>query len=504
MSPAPNKFPQSPKSASSANPQPEAEANSAPEPSSSAETMTDQHSDSMLATSSTSSPAAANTAAPETPPAIEPSPEVSDPVTDPVAEPPTPTAPAEASSPAAMVAKRPVRPEPAQPSEAAPTPASHQSAQPADPSSEALPKATEATTEGASSPEPAPVSNRSASPTADGASEADKPPSTSIRQQPIPPASEPMQYRAIGLVRGKYVASAEQFTRGSIHTDDGVTIDAVLLGRVMSLVKKHLDLEQSHLWVVYPRTREKELDLHVQIVGVWEPEKLNRLPSAEPTVETETDRAKSETSEAAEEAVETAEEATGESVTTSTPGDAAEPAAESTETDATADSLTTSDSANLAAVASSAELDDRYFSVRGEVVFQSPEDQRLLVKIRRTPRQGTDQTKAFKVALKGTLEGKALGYFWDLQVQREANELIVKEATQIGMVPPQKRGGKKPSRRGGPPRRGGSGPRKPWRNNRDGAPTPRVDRNRDRSPQSSAPRQPAAKPIKRRKTEPEQ
>ncbi|HEY9658155.1 MAG TPA: hypothetical protein V6C65_06860, partial [Allocoleopsis sp.] len=64
------------------------------------------------------------------------------------------------------------------------------------------------------------------------------------RQQPIPAASEPMQYRAIGLVRGKYVASEDQFTRGTVETDDGVTLGAVLLGRVMSLVKKHLDLEQ--------------------------------------------------------------------------------------------------------------------------------------------------------------------------------------------------------------------------------------------------------------------
>ncbi|MHC5730419.1 MAG: hypothetical protein ACYTXY_41190, partial [Nostoc sp.] len=35
------------------------------------------------------------------------------------------------------------------------------------------------------------------------------------RQQPIPPPSEPMQYRAIGLVRGRYHASSEQFTQGT-------------------------------------------------------------------------------------------------------------------------------------------------------------------------------------------------------------------------------------------------------------------------------------------------
>ena len=102
---------------------------------------------------------------------------------------------------------------------------------------------------------------------------------SSVRQHPIPPASEPMQYRAIGLVHGKYTPSDDQFTRGSITTDDGTLIDAVLLGRVMSLVRKHLDLTTAHLWVVYPRTREKVQDLHVQIVGVWEPEKLTLVDS---------------------------------------------------------------------------------------------------------------------------------------------------------------------------------------------------------------------------------
>jgi hypothetical protein len=96
------------------------------------------------------------------------------------------------------------------------------------------------------------------------------------RQQPIPPPSNPRQYRAIGLVRGKYQPSAEQLTQGSIFAPDGTEIEAVLLGRTISLVKNHLDLEKEHLWVVYPRTRQIDEKLHVQIVGVWEPETLNR------------------------------------------------------------------------------------------------------------------------------------------------------------------------------------------------------------------------------------
>lgn len=101
------------------------------------------------------------------------------------------------------------------------------------------------------------------------------------RKQPIPPPSHPRQYRAIGLVRAKYQQSAEQMTQGSLLTTDGAEIEAVLLGRIISLIKNHLDLEQEHLWVVYPRTKMQEDRLHAQIVGVWEPETLSQDESIE-------------------------------------------------------------------------------------------------------------------------------------------------------------------------------------------------------------------------------
>lgn len=95
------------------------------------------------------------------------------------------------------------------------------------------------------------------------------------RLQPIAPPSEPMQYRAIGLLKGRYEPSEETFNRGNIVNHDGSNTCAVLLGRTTSLVKKHLDLEKEHLWVVYPRTIfQDDIGIAVQIVGVWEPETL--------------------------------------------------------------------------------------------------------------------------------------------------------------------------------------------------------------------------------------
>lgn len=217
------------------------------------------------------------------------------------------------------------------------------------------------------------------------------------RQQPIPPPSEPMQYRAIGLIRGQYMPSADQLTRGTLVAADGTLIDAVLLGRVMSLVKNHLDLAQPHLWVVYPRTRQEDGNLHVQIVGVWEPEKLHPTASPElPPSEEETEQPALEISP-----------------------DLSEP-----------DGLL--------------ELKDGYFSIRGQVIYQSRETEEVIVKIKQSPRKEADKTKFFKLKLNGFLGERVIRHFWDLHVQLKANSLLIQEANDIGMIPMKKPQGRKP------------------------------------------------------------
>lgn len=216
---------------------------------------------------------------------------------------------------------------------------------------------------------------------------------TISRYQPIPPPSEPRQYRAIGLVRGQYAPSIDQITRGALMaTSDGTPINAVLLGRVMSLVKNHIDLQQTHLWVVYPRTGQHDGNLHVQIVGVWEPETLN------------------ETTDTSDE-----------------PNDVA--------TDSTA----------KASPAPMAEVEDNYFSVRGEAIFADREQGYLVVKIRQAPRKAGDKLKFFKLKLTGTLPGKAVGHFWEFHVCRQGNDLIIQESHDMGALPIRKpfRGGPK-------------------------------------------------------------
>jgi hypothetical protein len=95
-----------------------------------------------------------------------------------------------------------------------------------------------------------------------------------MRQHPIPPVTEALQYRAIGVVRGVYEPTdGDQLTRGLIRCADGTAIEAVVLGRLLTLMRRHLDLSIPHLWVVYPRSRDEQV-LHLQLVGVWEPSTL--------------------------------------------------------------------------------------------------------------------------------------------------------------------------------------------------------------------------------------
>ncbi|MEH2331486.1 hypothetical protein [Nostoc sp.] len=279
------------------------------------------------------------------------------------------------------------------------------------------------------------------------------------RQQPIPPPSEPMQYRAIGLVRGRYHASSEQFTQGTLLTADGVELNAVLLGRIMSLVKNHLDLEKEHLWVVYPRTRQENDTLHIQIVGVWEPENLAKNL----TDEDESDF-------------------------------------ELQELETLDDGLSENSELNTTAPRPSSEVADGGFSVRGEVVYQSFDAKSLVVKIRQAPRKSTDKPKYFKLKLRGVLTTKAVGKFWDFQAKREADVLVVEKAEAIADLPKKR----KPPFKGGPRAGiGGAGGRKPFPPRRTGE-TPRPIKKTSTGGDTSVvskpiPRTPAPKPIKRPK-----
>ncbi len=242
---------------------------------------------------------------------------------------------------------------------------------------------------------------------------------------PIPPASEPLQYRAIGLILGKYIPSSEEFNQGMLLADDGTEIDAVILGRIMSLIKNHLDLEKSHLWVVYPRIRKEDNKLHAQIMGVWDP-KL----TIEPLDTAETD-----------------------------PSIAPDPSAPAIPTIETL------------------EIPDSYFSIRGEVIYQSRETKEIFVKIRQAPKKKTEEERYFKIRLVGDLPQKLVGNFWDFDAIRVENHLEIRSGQFVATIrakSPRKGGGKPPSDNSGSAKPF----KKPWdgQEGREAAPRSDVDR----------------------------
>ncbi len=202
-----------------------------------------------------------------------------------------------------------------------------------------------------------------------------------MREHPIPPVTEDLQYRAIGLVRGIYrPGNPKLFSRGSILIDNGVEIEAVVLGKMISLMKRHIDIERSHLWVVYPRSRDAN-ELHFQISGIWEPSTLSKTE-----IGIVSNKKKGEVS----------------------------------------DQL--------------AEGDD-YFSIRGELIYTNPDQNELVVKIRQTSKYNGKKNAPFKLKIKGNIPLDQLRFFVNLDVRRINQELHIETYNII--APIKTRGGLK-------------------------------------------------------------
>ena len=193
-----------------------------------------------------------------------------------------------------------------------------------------------------------------------------------MRDHPIPAVTEPLQYRAIGVVRGIFrPESEEQNTRGHLVDADEQEIDAVVLGRMLTLMRRHLDMDRPHLWVVYPRCREAG-QLHLQIAGIWEPSTLSASDSQEQPADPVTDQLP--------------------------------------------------------------EGDD-YFSIRGELIYTKPEASEVVVKVRQQPRNDGFRPLPFKLQISGDVELAHLRHFVSLDVRRQGQMLQVESADVIAPMP---------------------------------------------------------------------
>ncbi len=200
-----------------------------------------------------------------------------------------------------------------------------------------------------------------------------------MRDHPIPPVTEPMQYRAIGLVRGKYIPKdLNSFSRGLILDQNGNEIETVVLGRAIGLIKRYLSIQSPHLWVVYPRCRNSD-SLHLQISGIWEPTTLGSVTSKKSKLEDEKNKSLEEFPDEVKEG-------------------------------------------------------DDYFSIRGELIYTKPETKELVLRIRQKPRSQGKKKFPFKINLKGEIPISSLRSFVSLNVRRLGQQLYVEESEIIGPI----------------------------------------------------------------------
>ena len=201
-----------------------------------------------------------------------------------------------------------------------------------------------------------------------------------MRDHPIPNVTEPFQYRAIGVVRGVYRPEGdEKFTRGVLIDKDGQEIDSVVLGRVIALMRRHLIVDNPHLWVVYPRCREAG-HLHLQIAGVWEPSTLSKTPeNATTIIDLESNKETNDFDELPE--------------------------------------------------------GDDYFSIRGELIYTRPENKELVIKVRQRAKHNTKKPLPFKLILEGEMPVDCLRNFVSLNIRRKNKKLVLEDYELIGSIP---------------------------------------------------------------------
>ena len=181
-------------------------------------------------------------------------------------------------------------------------------------------------------------------------------------KNPIPKVTNKLQFRAIGIVNGKFIPhDSKKLNRGFLTDNKGEKIETVILGKALSLLKKHLDLEKSYFWVVYPKNKNSQ-NLHLQVAGIWDPYQLNDFKS------------------------------------------------DSSET-------------NFSNLLEKLDLKDNYFSVRGKLVFVNVKNKEVVIKISSASKMNNLKNKNFKLVIKGELSLEILNSFVSLDVIRDGNSL---------------------------------------------------------------------------------
>ena len=181
-------------------------------------------------------------------------------------------------------------------------------------------------------------------------------------KNPIPKVTNQLQHRAIGIIKGKFTPlSNEKLNRGFLIDNKDEKIETVVLGKALSLLKKHIDLKKNYYWIVYPKNKNTQ-NLHLQVAGIWDPYQLNNFPN---------------------------------------------------------DSSKT----NFSKLLEELDLQDNYFSIRGELVFINTKKKEIVVKICSESKPKNLKNKNFKLVIRGGLSLELLHSFVSLDINRDGNSL---------------------------------------------------------------------------------
>jgi hypothetical protein len=198
--------------------------------------------------------------------------------------------------------------------------------------------------------------------------------SSANNSTPIPPPYSPLQYRAIGVVKGQYFPTQSDLIRGILVLEDGAIAPVHFLASSISFLKKHMELLNApQFWIVYPKTQLEAPHLHFAVKGVKS----------------------------------VSEEENSEALT----------------------------------------VQKDHFSVRGLVTYIDSKAGTFVVRIYHNDSVGsstTHQQNFFLLTIQGTVNSEAFGQFADLDVCREGDKLILKNASFVGqLVQPKKQKRKK-------------------------------------------------------------
>ena len=183
-----------------------------------------------------------------------------------------------------------------------------------------------------------------------------------MTKSPIQKVTNRLQYRAIGIVNGVYNPyNIEQPNRGTLTDNDGKTLETVVLGKALSLIKKYINFKKNHFWIVYPRNKNT-INLHLQIAGIWDPYNLNKIS---------TEISQKDPKELLQEL----------------------------------------------------NLNDNYFSIRGELIYVNTKKKECIIKICSSQSIKKLKNNIFKITIEGKISMEFLNSFLSLDVIRDGNTL---------------------------------------------------------------------------------